>query len=253
LKPKKHLGQHFLRDDNISRKIVSLLPHEFSGPLVEIGPGTGALTRFLSGKYSPFLGVEFDPEAVEVLNQSFPPGDPAIYNLDILSWNPAKYLSVPGWFIGNLPYNISSPVFFHLLLNLDWVTGGVFMVQKEVAERITSPPGNKNYGILSVILGYYFEIRYRFTVSENVFIPPPKVKSAVFTMVKKPGERKIKPSEFIPLVKKAFNQRRKTLRNALKGINFSSEAEKYLSLRAEQLSTNDFEQLFFLQVKNGDE
>lgn len=244
VKPKKHLGQHFLRDANISRKIVACLG-PVSGPVVEIGPGTGALTRFLSETASRLILVEFDGESVEYLQAHYDLPSVEIHQVDFLKWEIKKHLDTPAAFIGNLPYNISSPIFFRLLEQREYVTKGVFMIQKEVAERICAPPGSKTYGILSVLLGYFFELKYEFTVSRKVFLPPPKVQSAVLTLTRKPEPGPAEYESLKKLVKLAFQQRRKTLRNALKAYSFPEEEEfkELLSRRAETLSLEEFEKL----------
>lgn len=243
MKPKKHLGQHFLRDQNIARKICDRLPAAPEEAVVEIGPGLGALTVFLLERWPGLLAVEFDPEAAAQLQMRFAGSGLRIVNENFLDWDPAQNLNGEAWFIGNLPYNISSQIFFHLIHHRDRVKGGVFMVQREVAERIASGPGNKDYGILSVLLGYYFEIRKGFNVPPQVFSPPPKVQSAVFSIARKPATQRVPWEVFSFVVKKAFNQRRKTLRNALKGLNFAPDGAAMLDRRAEQLSIGEFETL----------
>ncbi len=245
VKPKKSLGQHFLADDNIARKIVGLIDPT-SKVLVEIGPGTGALTKFLVDLPIPLMLVEFDNEAVESLKTTFHGSELKIIHQSFLLWEVEAHLQFPACFIGNLPYNISSPVLFHLLENLNWVEQGIFMVQKEVAERICAKHGNKTYGILSVLLQTWFTVKYEFTVPETVFVPRPKVKSAVFSIRKKETLHPPEFSTFKKLVKAGFNQRRKTLRNALHAHSFSNpnEAEKFLTQRAEQLSIDEWAQLY---------
>lgn len=239
LKPKKHLGQHFLHDENIARKIVGALVATEADSVVEIGPGMGVLTKYLADKH-PNLGlVEFDPDAVAYLGHHFP--QVKVWHADFLKWNFADSLSQSTFFIGNLPYNVSSPIFFRLLENQEWVRQGVFMVQKEVAQRICAGPESKEYGILSVLLGAYFDLKYLFTVSEKVFHPRPKVLSAVFSMTRKEALPDIPFEKLAPVVKAAFGQRRKTLRNALREFPKSSELpESILSARAEQLDIPTF-------------
>jgi len=238
VRAKKSLGQHFLKDENIAAKIVSsLLP--VTGEVVEVGPGTGVLTRYLLDNRSFHTTViEIDGEAVAYLKERFP-------GLSVVH---ADFLQTPldafGTFslIGNLPYYISAPVFFRILEYRERIPQVVCMIQKEVAERITSRHGNKTYGILSVLLQTFYHIEYLFTVSEHVFVPPPKVKSAVIRLLRKDDEPL--PCEvpfFFTVVKTAFNQRRKTLRNALKPLAGTKELRHpFLSLRAEQLSPQDF-------------
>ncbi|MCB9233815.1 MAG: ribosomal RNA small subunit methyltransferase A [Bacteroidia bacterium] len=245
LKPKKHLGQHFLRDLNIARKIASCLQAGAEDQVVEIGPGEGVLTNFLVPVHPDLTLVEIDTDAAEMVKSKFSSQGVRVVHQDFLKWNMAELKPGLISFIGNLPYNVSSPIFFRLLEQHDRVKEGVFMVQKEVAERICSGPGNKEYGILSVLLGYYFDLKYEFTVGEKVFFPPPRVKSGVFTMRKKDSAGKLPFKEFSKVVKTAFGQRRKTLRNALKSLNCSElpQLDEMMNKRAEQLSVEDFEWL----------
>ncbi|MEZ4772419.1 MAG: 16S rRNA (adenine(1518)-N(6)/adenine(1519)-N(6))-dimethyltransferase RsmA [Bacteroidia bacterium] len=245
LKPKKYLGQHFLTDLSVAQKIVGLLSAPPSATVIEIGPGQGVLTAFLFEKYPSLKLLEVDPEAVTYIQTQFAKYSPDIIHQDVLKWNPAENLDAETYFISNLPYNISSPFFFLMLENLAQVKEGVFMIQKEVAERICAGKGSKTYGILSVLLGAYFNLKYEFSVPPHVFRPPPKVMSGVIRMVKKEVLPDVDFPQFKQLVKAAFNQRRKTLRNALKGIELNDfpEKEEWLSLRAEQLSVDDFVRL----------
>ncbi|MFW6289552.1 MAG: 16S rRNA (adenine(1518)-N(6)/adenine(1519)-N(6))-dimethyltransferase RsmA [Mariniphaga sp.] len=242
VRPKKKLGQHFLNDGNIARKIVDSL-YAGTPDVLEVGPGMGVLTKLLLQKSAFNVHVvEIDSESVEYLSRHFPELNGKIYFNDFLKWNGPAFsgnFSV----IGNFPYNISSQIFFRIL---DWrnrVTETVCMVQKEVAERIISPPGNKTYGILSVLLGAYFHTDYLFTVSEQVFIPPPKVKSAVIRLRRNDVE-KLPCSEklFFQVVKAAFNKRRKMLRNSLAETGLKLP-EQYADKRPEQLSVADFVEL----------
>ena len=244
LKPKKHLGQHFLRDMNIARKIVSCCPAKPDERVVEIGPGPGVLTRLLLDRLTHLNVVEYDGEAVELLREEFDDPPLTVFHSDILQWDIPKALSGPAHFIGNLPYNVSSPIFFHLLDHIDLVETGVFMVQKEVADRILSGPGTKQFGILSVLMGAYFEMKYEFTVSRNVFFPKPKVTSAVFSVKRKAELPEIEFASFKQVVKAAFGQRRKTLRNALKAFSITNpELMPLLAQRAEQLHIDQYLQL----------
>lgn len=245
LKPKKYLGQHFLTDRRIAEKIVNQLTAPEDSVVIEIGPGQGVLTEFLFEKYPHLRLVEVDPDAVTYIEQQFARFSPRIIHQDILKWNPSDHLSAPAYFISNLPYNISSPFFFMLLENMHLVQEGVFMIQKEVAQRICADKGSKTYGILSVLMGAYFDLEYKFSVPPGVFRPPPKVMSGVIRMVRKDVLPTVPFPELKKLVKAAFNQRRKTLRNALKGIDLQDfeGKEELLQLRAEQLSIEDFLQL----------
>ena len=242
VRPKKNLGQHFLKDQNIARKIVDSL--EASVPdVVEIGPGMGILTRFLTERTDINLHlVEIDTESVEYLKTYYPDLAERLYSEDFLKWDAAR---LPDSFsiIGNFPYNISSQIFFRILELRNRVPEVVGMIQKEVAERITSGPGNKTYGILSVLLQAWYETEYLFTVHEQVFIPPPKVKSAVIKLRRNslkslPCDEKL----FFEIVKTAFNQRRKMLRNSL-GNRSQNLPEQFATKRPEQLSVADFIEL----------
>jgi len=246
VKPKKHLGQHFLRDENIARKIVGLLPEDTSRVL-EIGPGTGVLTKHLLQReaLSLFL-AEVDDESVEFLAENYGLTPEQLRHKDFLKMDlPTDFGEEPLAVIGNFPYNISSQIFFHVLAHLPQVPTVVGMIQKEVAERICAPHGNKTYGILSVLLQAFYETEYAFTVSEKVFLPPPKVKSAVIRLTRKrtelPGGIQYKDLAWV--VKAAFGQRRKTLRNALKPLGLPKEALQdfpEMQQRAEQLSVEEF-------------
>lgn len=244
VKPKKHLGQHFLKDDNIARKIVSSLSPDTQN-LIEIGPGTGVLTKhLLSSGIQNYYVIEVDRESVSYLNAMYPEFSNRIIQADFLKFDLDSIFPSELSIIGNFPYNISSQILFKAIENRHKVTELVGMFQKEVADRVASPPGSKKYGILSVLVQAYYEIESLFTVSENVFHPPPKVKSAVIRM-RRNSTSSLNCNEklFIAIVKAGFNQRRKTLRNALKKYRFKSteKMEFLLSQRAEQLSVQDFE------------
>lgn len=242
VRPKKNLGQHFLSDHNIARKIVDCL-EPVVPDVLEIGPGMGVLSQFLLQRPGIRLSaVEIDSESVRYLNENLP-SLATIRNEDFLK------ADISGWFdgefciIGNFPYNISSQIFFKILENRNRIPEVVGMVQKEVAERMASPHGNKSYGILSVLLQAFYRIEYCFTVSEKVFVPPPKVKSAVVKLLR--NEVRNLPCDeelFFRVVKAAFNQRRKMLRNSLSGI-CNELPEPFAQKRPEQLSVSDFIQL----------
>ncbi len=243
LKPKKSLGQHFLKDENIAKKIISSLSKDTVN-IYEVGPGTGVLTKYLIAKTDlNVFFIETDSEAVEFLKNKFPKNTSRIVHADFLKLNISNFFCDNFSIIGNFPYNISSQIFFKILDHKNLVNEVVCMIQKEVAERISSGPGTKNYGILSVLLQAYFDIEYLFTVNETVFYPPPKVKSAVICL-KRNTTYKLDCDEqlFIKIVKAAFNQRRKTLRNSLKNFNIDNEiaGKELLSKRAEQLYVKDF-------------
>ena len=243
IKPKKSLGQHFLKDENIARKIVSSLTGKVSNVL-EIGSGKGVLTKYLiNNKNLNPVFIETDIKSVDFLKTEFPEYKNNIIHADFLKYDLNQLFSEPFAIIGNFPYNISSQIFFKILEHKNKIQEVVCMIQKEVAERIASPPGNKKYGILSVLLQSYYEIKYLFTVSENVFIPPPKVKSAVIRLNRNSTyQLDCDEKLFFKVVKTAFNQRRKTLRNALKSFNFDKKESltELLSKRAEQLGVDDF-------------
>ncbi len=244
--PKKHLGQHFLKDDNIARKIVdTLLPATEN--LLEIGAGTGILTKhILTKQVSNFYIIEIDRESVEYLNKNFTELNGKVILADFLKFDLSGLFDGHFSIVGNFPYNISGPILFKVLEYRNSIVEVVGMFQKEVAERIASPPGSKKYGILSVLIKAFFEIEYLFTVNESVFYPPPKVKSAVIRL-KRNNIKKLNCDEniFIAMIKAGFNQRRKTLRNSLKSFNLgkNEKVENMLKLRAEQLTVEDFEYL----------
>lgn len=244
VRAKKSLGQHFLRDQNIARKITeSLLP--VTDEVLEIGPGMGVLTRILLASPSfSVRAIDIDRESIEYLHTELPEHKDRILYGDFLKMDITELYQKPFSVIGNLPYNISSQIFFRIIENRELVTQVVCMIQKEVAERISAPHGNKTYGILSVFLQTFYNIEYLFTVGEKVFDPPPKVKSAVIRLTR--NDRKELGCDeklFFQVVKTGFNQRRKTLRNSIRGLLPPGFESNYLSLRPEQLSVTDFLQL----------
>jgi 16S rRNA (adenine1518-N6/adenine1519-N6)-dimethyltransferase len=244
VRAKKGLGQHFLKDRNIALRIVACLNLKEGSQVLEIGPGTGILTGLLLEQYGIRLKViEIDRESVRYLKEHYPGMENDIYEADFLSTDISGLFQGTFAIIGNFPYNISSQIFFKILEHHDQIPEVVGMIQKEVAERLSSGPGNKTYGILSVLLQAFYNVEYLFTVSENVFIPHPRVKSAVIRLTR--NERKhldCDESEFFKVVKTAFNQRRKVLHNALKTLS-SSIPEEFSRKRAEQLSVFQFESL----------
>ena len=246
VRAKKHLGQHFLNDLNIAQKIADSLQHQEYKQVLEIGPGMGVLTQFLLKKDNEVFVVEIDKESVVYLKTHFPQLNNHIIEGDFLKLPLNEIFKEPFALIGNFPYNISSQILFKALEHKDIIPEIAGMFQKEVAERLASQPGNKNYGIISVLLQAYYDIEYLFTVNEDVFTPPPKVKSGVIRLIRKENQTlDCDEKLFKRVIKTAFNQRRKTLRNALKSITLVDEkkAEPYLGLRAEQLSVDDFIQL----------
>ena len=241
VKAKKFLGQHFLTDENIAAKIVESLSAD-SHRVLEIGPGMGVLTKYLIARPdTDFHVVEIDRESVAYLHDHYPTLD--IIEGDFLRYDLNTLFHDSFSIIGNFPYNISSQILFKVFDNRDSVTEVVGMFQKEVAERVAAGPGSKTYGILSVLLSAFYNIDYLFTVHEHVFNPPPKVKSAVIKLTR----NDIKHLEcdeklFVQVVKAGFNQRRKTLRNALRQLNMPivNIGEDILAKRAEQLSVEQF-------------
>ncbi len=247
VRAKKNLGQHFLKDQNIARKIVDSLNAESISDVLEIGPGMGVLTQYLLQKTDFKTSVvEIDHESVDYLNQHFPELSERIISKDFLKLKLEEYFPEKFAVIGNFPYNISSQIFFKILDYKNQVPEVVGMIQKEVAERLATGPGSKTYGILSVLLQAYYDIEYLFTVHENVFNPPPKVKSAVIRLVRNSREKlDCDDKLFVAIVKAAFNQRRKTMRNSLKQFIKDEvlKTNEIFNLRPEQLSVADFENL----------
>lgn len=244
VRAKKHLGQHFLKDESIAFNIADALSGEGYDNVLEIGPGMGVLTKYLekNTKFTTHL-IELDNESVVYLEKYFSSFHGRIYQGDFLQFDLEKITNEKLAIIGNFPYNISSQIYFRVLEFKDKIPEVVGMLQKEVAERLASGPGNKSYGILSVLLQAYYDIEYLFTVQADVFDPPPKVKSGVIRL-KRNNVVKLDCDEvmFKRVVKQGFNMRRKTLRNALKGLNLSYEHidAAILDKRAEQLSVSDF-------------
>jgi len=245
VKPKKHLGQHFLTDPSIADRIVGALSVKPGDTVIEIGPGTGVLTAILLQKNIKLLPVEIDHESVTYLKKKWPSLEDSLIEADFLKMDIDRHITGHFHLIGNFPYNISSQIFFRLLEYRQRVPSVVCMIQKEVAMRIASPPGSKEYGILSVLLQAYYDIDYLFTVKPGSFFPPPRVTSGVIRLSRN-SARKLPCNEklFFKVVKTAFNQRRKMIRNSIKSIllNLDSEIE-LLSKRPEQLGVNEFIEL----------
>lgn len=245
VRAKKHLGQHFLTDKNIAQKIVeSLQPAGRYTQVLEVGPGMGILSDFLLQKpdYEVFL-IDIDTESFTFLNKKYPALGSHLINADFLELDFPALFQPQMAVIGNFPYNISSQILFKILDNRSQVAEVVGMFQKEVAERCASKPGSKEYGILSVFLQAYYKVEYLFTVKAGVFNPPPKVLSAVIRLTRnETADLGCDEKLFWQVVKAGFNQRRKTLRNALSSIiNKEKMTEnKTLDLRAERLSVEDF-------------
>ena len=245
VQPKKNLGQHFLKDKNIARRIASSLSGSGYKTVLEIGPGMGILTACLMERSFPdFRVIEIDNESVNYLKQNLPDLKNIIRG-DFLTFDIEKTFEGKLAIIGNFPYNISTQIFFKVLNSRDKVVEVCGMLQKEVAERICAPPGSKTYGILSVLLQAFYSTEYLFTVSENVFSPPPKVKSGVIRLIRNEVKNlDCNESMFFRVVKACFNHRRKTLRNSVRAA-FDLKSDNYheFHLRPEQLSVYQFVQL----------
>ena len=246
VKPKKFLGQHFLTDLGIARDIADTVDACPDIPVLEVGPGMGVMTQYLVQKPRTVKVVEIDYESVSFLREKFPSLEENIIEDDFLKMNLRELFPDGVRVIGNLPYNISSQIFFKIIENRDLVPQCVGMIQKEVAVRIAEPPGSREYGILSVLLQAWYDIEYLFTVSEKVFNPPPKVKSAVIRL-RRNNTTKLDCDEalFVKVVKASFGQRRKMLRNSLKSVfgNFGGAEHPLFTTRAEQLSVAQFVEL----------
>lgn len=245
VRAKKHLGQHFLKDEEIAEKISNSLPvsDEYT-KVVEVGPGMGVMTKYLLDRKDIETYVsEIDTESVIYLKENFPTLSSRIIEGDFLKLDLKQYFPESFCVTGNYPYNISSQIFFKVLEYKDQIPFMSGMVQKEVAERVAAPHGNKSYGILSVLLQAYYKIDYLFTVNEDVFDPPPKVKSGVFLMTRNEvTDLGVSDKTFKRVVKQAFSTRRKTLRNCFKSLALPKEVtdQEVFSKRAEQLSVADF-------------
>ncbi|WP_421918026.1 16S rRNA (adenine(1518)-N(6)/adenine(1519)-N(6))-dimethyltransferase RsmA [Marinifilum sp.] len=243
VRAKKNLGQHFLKDLNIAKKIVAGLQADNISKVLEVGPGMGVLTQYLlkDDNFETHV-VEIDTESVAYLQENYPELSDRIIEEDFLMYDLSSHFHEPFAVIGNFPYNISSQIFFKILENRNQVPEVVGMIQKEVAERMSANPGNKIYGILSVLMQAFYNIEYLFTVSEKVFDPPPRVKSAVIRMVRNStANLDCDEKLFFRVVKTGFNQRRKTLRNSLKPILCENKLEdELMSKRPEQLTITEF-------------
>ncbi|MFN8326090.1 MAG: 16S rRNA (adenine(1518)-N(6)/adenine(1519)-N(6))-dimethyltransferase RsmA [Flavobacteriaceae bacterium] len=247
VKAKKHLGQHFLTDENIAKKIADTLQLDGYDLVLEIGPGMGVLTKYLLEKNIETYVIEIDTESVDYLNAHYPKLHGKIISKDFLKYNLNEVFNgKPFALIGNYPYNISSQIVFKCLEMRDQIPEFSGMFQKEVAERICEKKGSKTYGILSVLAQAFYDVEYLFTVHENVFNPPPKVKSGVMRMKRKENyQLACNEKLFFTVVKTAFNQRRKTLRNSLKSLIISDnlKEDSIFALRPEQLSVEQFIEL----------
>lgn len=247
VRAKKFLGQHFLKDEGVAQRTAEALAPGPCKHVLEIGPGMGVLTKYLLERSDLSLQVvEIDRESVTYLEQNYPQLKGRIISGDFLEMDLAALYKEPVAVIGNFPYNISSQILFKVLDHRNLVPLAAGMFQKEVAERIAARPGNKTYGILSVLLQAWYDIEYLFTVDPHVFVPPPKVKSAVIRLTRnKVDNLGCDEDLFKRVVKAGFNQRRKTLRNSLKQFRFKpgQEDHRFLPLRAEALSVKDFIEL----------
>ena len=245
VQPKKSLGQHFLKDKGIAERIALSLTGEGYESALEVGPGKGILTGFLMQRnFHDFKVIEIDHESVDYLHESFPDLKNILIG-DFLSMDIDRYFSGKMAITGNFPYNISTQILFKALNHRDKVAEITGMFQKEVAERICATPGSRVYGILSVLLQAFYTTEYLFTVSENVFEPPPKVKSAVIRLLRNNVEHlDCDESLFFRVVKACFNQRRKMLRNSVKAaFNLKNYDLPMLTMRPENLSVADFVEL----------
>lgn len=242
VRAKKHLGQHFLTDESIAQQIGETLIHfsEYKG-ILEVGPGMGVMTKYTRAKYPDhdFRLIELDQESVAYLGVNYPLIK--VYNEDFLKLDFTKIFDHEFAVIGNYPYNISSQIVFKVIDNRHLIPEMSGMFQKEVAERICEKPGTKAYGVISVLTQAFYDAEYLFTVPENVFNPPPKVKSGVLRLVRKDNPIECDHKKFKHIVKTAFNQRRKMLRKSLKPL-FVQEilSEEIFTKRPEQLSVEDF-------------
>ena len=247
VRAKKHLGQHFLNDKNIAEQIVNSLTWENYHQVLEIGPGMGVLTQFLLEQERNVSVVEIDRDSIAYLKEKYNGIKEVlpIYEEDFLKMDLTTKFEESLAVVGNFPYNISSQILFKVIKHKDMVPEVVGMFQKEVAERVAAPHGNKTYGVISVLIQAYYKVEYLFTVHEHVFTPPPKVKSGVIRLNRFRQDLEVNDKKFKQVVKAGFGQRRKTLRNALKqlGIPESQKDHRFFSMRAEQLSVEDFIEL----------
>ena len=255
VRAKKHLGQHFLKDENIASKIADSLSFEGYQNVLEIGPGMGVLTKYLLKKEKTIWVVEIDRESIDYLKSHYLHLTDRIINADFLKMDLASHFNKePLAIIGNFPYNISSQIVFKAIECRDLIPEFSGMFQKEVAMRIAAGPGSKTYGIISVLTQAFYDVEYLFTVPPSVFNPPPRVDSGVIRMVrKKDYHLPVDVPFFFRVVKTAFNQRRKTLRNSLKSFQISDKLKEdvIFAQRPEQLSVAQFIELTKSLVKDG--
>ena len=256
VKAKKHLGQHFLKDEEIAQKIATTLSLNGYRKVIEVGPGTGVLTKYLLLRDLDLVAMDLDSDSIRYLNDSFPLEHPEAINgngtlkvieADFLNFDlPSLFGKEPFAITGNFPYNISTQIVFKMLEHRHQIPEFTGMFQKEVAQRICASSGNKTYGILSVLVQAFYDAEYLFTVPPSVFDPPPKVDSGVLRLLRKKDiTLNCDENLFFRVVKTAFNQRRKTLRNSLKifGLSDIVKEDAIFALRPEQLSASDFSDL----------
>jgi len=253
IRPKKSLGQNYLKDKNIIRKIIDVINPLSDDNLIEIGPGLGALTDELSRIVNNYTAVEIDERVIEKLRENYP--ELNIINEDILKTDLSKfYADRKLRIVGNIPYNITSPIIFKMIENRTIIKDSVLMIQNEVAQRLHAQQRTKDYGILSVLLNYFGEVKYCFKVPPTVFIPKPKVDSAVVHITLKDFLPEVEDKFVISVVKAAFNKRRKTLKNSLSNSIFADANFKNcpvdISKRAEELSPTDFLKLAKFLLKD---
>ena len=245
IKPKKFLGQHFLTDLSVAQRIANTVDACPDIPVLEVGPGMGVLTQYIIPKGRPFKVVEIDFDSVPYLHERFPQLGDNIIEGDFLKMDlQTVFDGKPFVLTGNYPYNISSQIFFKMVENRDLIPCCTGMIQKEVAERMAASPGGKTYGVLSVLIQAWYDVEYLFTVHENVFNPPPKVKSAVIRLTRN-GKQSLGCDEqlFRRIVKTVFTMRRKMMRNGMKqilGKDSSMLADPLFTKRPEQLSVQDY-------------
>ena len=253
IRPKKSLGQHFLKDLGIAQRIAETLSAYHGLPVLEVGPGTGVLTRFLLNEGHDLSVVEIDRESITYLEQNFPSLHGRIYTDDFLKMKLENCYHSKFCIIGNYPYYISSQIFFKALACREQVVCCSGMIQKEVAERLSALPGSRNFGILSALIQPWYDVEYLFTVSEEVFEPPPKVKSAVVRLTRNSRmDLGCEEALYKTVVKTSFNQRRKTLRNSMKpllGKDCPCFALPIFDKRPEQLSIEQFIELTLITGK----
>ena len=243
VKAKKYLGQHFLTDENIAKNIVDALSFDHYQKILEVGPGMGVLTKYLLDKESEIFVAEIDHESVEYLQKHYAKLDNQHIIGDFLKLNITETFESQVAIIGNFPYNISSQILFKIIDYYDYIPEMVGMFQKEVAERTAAVPRTKAYGILSVLVQALYDVDYLFTVHENVFNPPPKVKSGVIKLTRNPKEGLVgNEILFKKIVKAGFGQRRKKLSNSLKVLEIPEALQSHLFMdkRAEELTIQDF-------------